>query len=1016
MINISRKIKKLGLYYFAFLVLAPVFFVLIPTAQKTEAAPERKLDRVKYVDAIHIKLGGQVYTDSNPYDDFRRFEGGDSDCKDAVTMFDSDTGSTFVAGHKLSTGDCAGIANGNDAYARWQAAGSQRVNITDIENAERKDWNVYRRSDDELFVPIGVKGAGCAGDWTKMHFSPGDDNKLWRRRPAGEPNRKPNEYLRDDGNLSDDYTIITNNPTTGFFRIDTRCSVGPLSHTITHDMGRVTIAFNGENVSGEAGKCIPKIYNVEGGGCPEDDPDDPTTGGTTDVDGEGDQNITCEVKWNNPLTWIMCPIFNGMADLTDWMFKSLIEPFLYVSPVNTDPNEPAFQAWSSFRVYANILLIVAMLVIVMGQALGGGLVDAYTAKKVLPKLLAAAILINLSVYAINLMIDITNIIGKGIGNLIYAPFKSSMGSFDLGLGQGGLAAAAGVGGIVAGAGAITSFVGAATVGLGSVAPFVGLFMILPAAIAIMGVFATIVIRQGLILFLIISSPIAFCLYALPNGEQYFKKWWDLLFKTLMMYPIIVIIFCMADVLSITVLKASGNGGTVSGGVAAIVAFVLQFLPLFLIPFAFKLAGGAVASIYGAISSTGKKGLEGIKGSEHNPYSLRNSVRRNYKKAGTRARDNWSNDLNNANVKGWRKQRARLAGMGNQRYDAAMLNKEEKDVQDNTTQTGADDMRFAAGGFVVRKGEATRSRVKLIDPKTGKAGSAYTDKDHVDDTKDRYFNSKGQEITRDFYRKAKSTLGNDIPAVGQSLEYAVRKFENDDDIDNYWQGFTQAAVDMNMSDWEGLGTHNAATYGAKGQHIGLNKTSPKLQRDPATGRVTGVALKDLSTDAAAHKDSVDWLRRNQQQYPQSMQSDETLKTQAHWQKILEDRIIQAQAGGGVASQDDMDHLASIYENTDGQTQVMQSLANAAPGAVTGDPAVSASGATPAAQAILTSMKSQQRLELGAYDAVSGSRSLGIKGQQPGAATTPVGSVTLSQGGAPAVADTSGIKPTPGRFRR
>lgn len=1006
------KLKKLPLFFLAFML----FGIVVPLIQvKPAAAAEKK---VKIIDRTRVFYDGVVWVDNEPYDDVHEFENDSvGECKvqsghpEAFIVLPNNPndGVGISIGEKDEFGD-----NCNNS------APSTRPKV-DASTWERRLWTAYRRSADEIFVPDGTKdNIGSCTPTNDSSFATINDvntgeGTLYRRNAAHDP---PNDYfeVRDNGDLNDSNKIKTDGATGKFF-IDVTCEGGILgASTHSHDYNNVVLAFNGEAVTGESGKCIPKVYNVSGGACPEDDPNDPTTGSGTGIDGEGDQNATCEVRWNNPLTWIMCPVFNGMADLTDWMFRSLIEPFLYVTPVNTNPDEPAFKAWSSFRVYANILLILAMLVIVLGQSLGGGLVDAYTAKKVLPKILAAAILINLSVYAINLMIDITNILGKGIGNLIYAPFKSTMGSFDLGLGQGGLAAAAGIGGVAAGAGAITSFVSAATVGLGSVAPFVGLFMVLPAAIAIMGVFATIVIRQGLILFLIISSPIAFCLYALPNGEQYFKKWWDLLFKTLMMYPIIVIIFCMADVLSITVLKSSGNGGTVSGGVAAIVAFVLQFLPLFLIPFAFKLAGGAVASIYGAISSTGKKGLEGIKGSEHNPYSLRNNVRRNYKKAGTRGRDSWFSELNNPNTGYWRRQRARLAGMGNQRYDAAMLNKEEKEVQDNTTQTGADDMRFAAGGFVVRAGEATKTRTKTFDA-DGKATVA-TGKGNTADH-DRYFNVKGQEITEGFYRKAKKELGSDVPAVGQTLEYAVRKFENDDDIENYWQGFAQSAVDMNMTDWEALGTHNAATYGAKGQHIGLNKSAPKLNRG-ADGRVSGVSLKDLRTDQEAHKGTVDWRRRNQQQYPQSMQSDETLRMDAAWQKTLEDRILSAHGAGVAPSQADVEHLASIYENTDGQTQVMQSLAAAA--ATTGDPSVSASGATPAVQEVLTSMKKQQRLKLTDFNPTDGSRQLYIPPTPPsrtgpGTHAIPLGNkVQLSDGGAPAPADTSGIKPTPGRFSR
>ncbi len=960
------KLNKLPLFFLAFML----FGLFVPLIRVQPALAAEK--KIKIIDRTRIFYDGKVWVDNEPYDDVHEFE------NDSVGECEVQPGHSkafIVLPNSPNSG--AGISIGEkDEFGDGcnNSATSTRPKI-EASTWERRLWTAYRRSADEIFVPDGTKdNIGSCTPTNDSSFATINDvntgeGTLYRRNAAHDP---PNDYfeVRDNGDLNDSNKIKTDGSTGKFF-IDVTCEGGVLgASTHSHDYNNVVLAFNGEAVTGESGKCIPKVYNVRGGVCPEDDPNDPTTGSGTGIDGEGDQNATCEVAWNNPLTWIMCPIFNGMADLTDWMFKSLIEPFLYVTPVNTDPNEPAFQAWSSFRVYANILLIVAMLVIVMGQALGGGLVDAYTAKKVLPKILAAAILINLSVYAINLMIDITNIIGKGIGNLIYAPFKSSMGSFDLGLGQGGLAAAAGVGGIAAGAGAITTFVAAATAGVGSVAPFIGLFMILPAAIAIMGVFATIVIRQGLILFLIISSPIAFCLYALPNGEQYFKKWWDLLFKALMMYPIIVIVFCMADVLSITVLKASGNGGTVSGGVAAIVAFVLQFLPLFLIPFAFKMAGGAVASIYGAISSTGKKGLEGVKGSEHNPYSLRNQVRKGYKQAGTRGRDSWFSQVNDPNANRWRKLRGQIAGMGNQRYDAAMLNKEEREIRDNTTATGADDMVFAAGGFMVKAGTATRTRTRSFVPELDAAGNP-TGRTILEKKKrdagdiadhDRYFNVKGQEITPEFYRKAKATGADSIPKVGQTFEYAVKKFEDDDDVDNYWEGMTQSAVDLNMNQWEMTGTHNAASYGAKPQFIDVNKSGAQVVKD-TKGRTTGLSIKNVATSADAHHESLKYRNRTQMGYPISGQRDETFRTDLEWQERLQEKIKADMAATGVADQADVEHLAEIYTMTDAVANEIQT--GTAVMGPDGQPIAGSkisSGGTPVSQKTIESLKKGQAFKM------------------------------------------------------
>ncbi len=333
-------------------------------------------------------------------------------------------------------------------------------------------------------------------------------------------------------------------------------------------------------------------------------------GGTPGVGntGSGDQNVTCEKNWNNPLSWILCPVFNGIADLSDWLFNEFITPFLQSSPVSTDSSDPTYQIWSGFRIYGNVLLVIAMIVIVFGQTIGGGLIDAYTAKKVLPRILTAAILINLSVYIVAFMVDVTNIVGKGIGQLMISPIRSSIGTgFHLSIGQSLGGIGLGVLGLMLGASGIAGVLGALVLGGGAAIQaglFVGLLTLLPVILSIIGVFVTLVIRRGLILFLIIISPFAFALYCLPNTERYFKKWWELLFKTLLVYPIVIIIFAIADIMSVTILKANGVAGVdgqINNVLAAVVAFVLQFLPLLMIPFAFKFAGGAIGSIHAAIT-------------------------------------------------------------------------------------------------------------------------------------------------------------------------------------------------------------------------------------------------------------------------------------------------------------------------------------------------------------------------------------------------------------------------------
>lgn len=585
---LKSKIKRGGLLGFGVIFLCSMLVTIF--GQQVVSAQS---DGVVYKDKVVVKFRDQFYVDEVPYDTIREWKRGPESCQDKISIETIDR-ATVVLRDARDDGTCP--EPGENGYNEIT-----QVPLRDPDNM--KNVNGYRINDNKIFLPIGMKDGGCTDIvdfWHTYTIQDGDRltgrGRYYKRLPADQ-RQAQNEYFEmQDGDppLNNKLEVRTNSPLSADLEWNIQCGV---------DSG-----FNRDDVVVLSDRAIPDAYGT----------DDPSTGngsvaGGVAGDSGGDQNATCETGGFS-LNWILCPIFNGIADFTDWLFDTIVEPFLYTAPISTDPSDPSYKAWSSFRLYANIALILGMLVIVIGQMVGGGMIDAYTAKKVLPKLLVAAILINLSVYIINFLVDVTNVIGNGIGNLLFAPFQSSGAAQFVPSGANQITAAVGTGlGLIAGAAGIAGFLGALLFGglsgLGSVAVFIGLAVIIPAMIAVLGVFVVLVIRKGLLLFLVITSPIAFILYALPNGEKYFKQWWDILIKTLMMYPIIVIIFTMADILSVTIIRASQGASGVEEGIAGIIAFVLQFLPLFLVPFAFKFAGAAMGGIYAAVSSGSKKASE-----------------------------------------------------------------------------------------------------------------------------------------------------------------------------------------------------------------------------------------------------------------------------------------------------------------------------------------------------------------------------------------------------------------------
>lgn len=398
------------------------------------------------------------------------------------------------------------------------------------------------------------------------------------------------------------------------------------------------------------------------------------------------------------LSWAVCPIIEGLANAADGIYAEIIQPLLVTKPINLsnpqkDPSN-VFAVWSNFRLYGNIFLVIALLVIVFGESIGGGMIDAYTAKKVLPRLLVAAVLINISIYLVAIAVDVTNIIGNGIATLMEAPFKEAACSTANNLTSTGHNCwALNLGGsttdILGGLGIITLLVGtggtiwalmshgvtgtvAGIAKMGIIGPlvkFLLLFVLLPGFLTFVAIMITVLLRQGLILFLVFVSPVAFALYCLPNTEQYFRKWWDLLFRTLLIYPLIAIMFALANILSVTISSSTGGLSTIFGDILAITAL---FVPLFLIPFSFRIAGGVLGRFHEFATSTHKRGQEAIKGNVNDPQSLRNRTKRdlaaaaaerNLSGAGLIAQVPRFGDIRNP--RGWNRQRrARLAAARN----------------------------------------------------------------------------------------------------------------------------------------------------------------------------------------------------------------------------------------------------------------------------------------------------------------------------------------------------------------
>lgn len=342
-----------------------------------------------------------------------------------------------------------------------------------------------------------------------------------------------------------------------------------------------------------------------------------TNDGKTGPGGATDEVDGCEASGFS-LSWLVCPIVNGITDGMEKLFTTVIIPLLKTKTISRQidgENTPIFSVWVNFRNLANILLIIILLVAVLAQAVGGSFIDAYTLKKIIPRVVIGVILLNLSFYLIAFLYDLVNILGDGIGNIIYAPFKTA-GALGFQPGEW-----ASLGTLAAGIGAAVT---AIVIG-GPLFSMLAVFVLLPFMFAVLGTLMTLFLRQALLVFLVIISPVAIVLYCLPSTEQYLKKWWSILIKTLLVYPIVVILFTLANIAP-SILEITDKNSVVY----SFMQIIAMFIPIFIIPFAFKLSGGMVGSLYGALSGLGKRATKAIQGDERDPNSLSARTKRGFR--------------------------------------------------------------------------------------------------------------------------------------------------------------------------------------------------------------------------------------------------------------------------------------------------------------------------------------------------------------------------------------------------
>lgn len=342
-----------------------------------------------------------------------------------------------------------------------------------------------------------------------------------------------------------------------------------------------------------------------------------------DVDSGSDTSDSAEDTCQNAggagsLGWIVCPILDWMQDATDEIYTNYVEPSLQLkTELFTGGNDATKGAWDTFQGFANVLFIILFLAIIFSQLTGVG-IDNYGIKKLLPKLVVVAILVNLSYLICIICVDLSNI----LGNALKAMFDNLPVDAGNTLGANS--------GSAAGATAITAVILVGAIFAMGVAVWQNPAILLTLLVGVLGVLISIFFlfillsaRQAAVVVLTVASPLAFACYMLPNTKKLFDRWLKFWEAMLLLYPICGLLIGGGDFVSRLLLATLGDdsGGNFFG---AFTAMIVGIIPIFFIPTVLKSSFAALGTIGSKITGFGKTAQGWATGKMRNSEGYKNA--------------------------------------------------------------------------------------------------------------------------------------------------------------------------------------------------------------------------------------------------------------------------------------------------------------------------------------------------------------------------------------------------------
>lgn len=504
---------------------------------------------------------------------------------------------------------------------------------------------------------------------------------------------------------------------------------------------------------------------------------------------EGDQ-AAC-MRNAGSLGWLICPLLFGLRDTANGIFEHAVTPMLVVHESivvglskTSGEDSTLYQSWSFFRNVANILFVIAMLFVIFSQITGFG-IDNYGIKKILPKLIVTAIIVNFSYIICGIIVDVSNIAGDALRGIFENIAHNTTGTPDRQtITQGAMEVITSIAAVAAGSAAIVLplLSGAQAIAGGSFLAFIFPILAFVGSAALAGIFAMLMLglRQALIIIMISISPVAFVLYAIPNTNGMFKKWFSLFKTLLILYPVFCFMVGGGYLVSTIIIKSSNEF------YMKFIAGLLSIMPYFTVP------------------SMTKNALKGFDG-------LANGIATLQQKAG-RAGDSINKQVMGSDLMKTQQQNA-------QTHKLQQIVGKYKDM-DKSKMKPWQQRRFAAALNALNKDERNRAGL-------GAAMERYkynTDPSHAAQINEAEMNALNDTVKSDLISSYKSkNLSND-DAIAQlntavGYDYSTGTTEANRDNDNRIRALSsylastkdgQKALDKYMGNGEGVTRGNSSS--------------------------------------------------------------------------------------------------------------------------------------------------------------------------------------------------------------